>query len=90
MIRRIEFDTELDIKVPVPRKVRALVGINYKGENMYRVRAMEIKTKKLIFDKEIQYTCLKGNSRKNFSKMRDVALNAVESKPLNYARIDGK
>lgn len=88
MIRTIQFDTEINMKLPVPRKFRGLVGISYKGENTYRVRAMDIKTKELVFDKEIEYTAIKGNSRKNYSKLRDVALNAVESKPLNYARIE--
>lgn len=90
MIRTIQFDTELDIKIPVPIKCRGLVGMSYKGGNTYRVRAMNIKTKEMLVDKEIQYTAIKGNSRKNYSKLRDVALNAVEGRPLNYARVDEK
>lgn len=89
MIRRMEFDTEIEMRLPAPKKFRGLVGISYKGNNMYRVRAMEIKTKKMMFDKEIEFPTLKGNSRKNFSRVRDMALNAVESRPLNYARTEG-
>lgn len=89
MIRRIEFDTDLDIKRPIPMKIRGLVGISYKGENKYRIRAMNIKSREIIFDKEIEYTSIKGNSRKNYSKIRDIALNAIEGKQLNYAR-EGK
>ena len=44
------------------------------------------KLEKLIIDRE---EILKGNSRKNFSRVRDMALNAVESRPLNYARTEG-
>lgn len=90
MIRTIQFDTDIEMKVPVPMKFRGLVGISYKGENIYRVRAMNIKTKEMVFDKEIEYAAIKGNSRKNYSKLRDVALNAIESRPLNYARVDMK
>lgn len=89
MIRRLEFDTEIDMKIPVPRKFRGLVGVSYKGENNYRVRAMNIKTKEIIYDKIVEFTCLKGNSRKNYSRLRDMALNAIESRPLTYARTEG-
>lgn len=89
MIRKVEFDTEINMKLPAPKKFRGLIGISHKGGNNYRVRAMDIKTKNIEFDKIIEFTCLKGNSRKNFSRLRDMALNAVESKPLGYARLDG-
>lgn len=88
MIRIIQFDTEIDMKVPVPMKFRGLVEISYKGENSYRVRAMNIKKREVVVDKMIEYTAIKGNSRKNYSKLRDVALNAVEGRPLAYARTD--
>ena len=90
MIRRMEFDTDLEMRLPVPKSFRGLVGISYKGDNMYRVRAMEIKTKKIMFDKEVEFPTLKGNSRKNFSRVRDMALNVIESRPINYARVESK
>lgn len=86
MIRVIQFDSPVNMKIPAPMSFRALVEISYKGENKYRVRAMNIKTRKVEFDKMIEYTALQGNSRKNYSKLRDVALNAIESKPLGYSR----
>lgn len=89
MIRNVEFDVDIDMKLPARKKFRGLIGVSYKGGNNYRVRAMDIKTKTIEFDKIIEFTSLKGNSRKNFSRLRDMALNAVESKPLNYARMDG-
>lgn len=86
MIRVIQFDTYVSMSLPAPMRFRALVEISYKGENTYRVRAMNIKTRKVEFDKIIEYPVLQGNSRKNYSRLRDIALNAIESKPLGYSR----
>lgn len=86
MIRKIEFDMDIEMRVPVPKKFRGIIGVMYRGNNTYTVKAMDIKTKKIVFDKNVEFPGLQGNSRKNFSRIRDMALNAVESRPLNYAR----
>ena len=84
MLRTLEFDIEIT-KEPC-YKIKALVGIKYKGNNKYRIRAMDIKKRTMIYDKEIEYPCTNGNSRKSFAKLRDIALNAIEDKPLTAKR----
>ena len=40
MIRKIEFDMDIEMRVPVPKRFRGLIGVSYRGENTYRIRAM--------------------------------------------------
>lgn len=81
-LTRLHFDTEA--KVGETRQNRRIViQIAYIGKNNYHIKAKDVKTEKIWFDKNVEHPALKGNGRKTFVKIRDFALNAIEG--LDYS-----
>ena len=93
-LTRLHFDTDVEVGETIKRKKRAQVQLVYIGMNKYNVKAIDLAIKDLkspkaiICNKQIEYPALKGNGRKTYSKLRDIALNVIENKPLDYYRAE--
>ena len=85
-LTRLHFDTDVLIGTTIKQKTRVIVNLVYLGENKYHVKATNALTKRKICNREIDYPALKGNGRKSYAKLRDLALNVIEDRPLDYYR----
>lgn len=92
-LTRLHFDTEVEIGKTIRKKKRAQIQIIYLGMNKYHVKAIDLTDMSLIKDpkavicnKQVEYPSIKGNGRKTYARLRDLALNITEDRPLNYHR----
>lgn len=92
-LTRLHFDTEVEIGKTIRKKKRAQIQIIYLGMNKYHVKAIDLTDMNLIKDpkavicnKQVEYPAIKGNGRKTYARLRDLALNITEDRPLDYYR----
>lgn len=85
-LTRIHFDTIAEIGSTIKKKKRVKVELAYIGENTYNIKAIDLENNKIICNKRTNFTLLKGNSRKSFARLRDLALNIIEERPEHYYR----
>lgn len=69
------------------------IDIVYAGANKYMVKASDLGAINLgtmnndeVFKETIEHPYIKGNGRKSFAKLRDLAMNVVENKGYHCSR----
>lgn len=93
-LTRIHFDTDAEIGETIKKKKRVQIQLAYLGANIYNIKALDLSVKDLkdpkaiVCNRKVEFTVFKGNGRKAFSKLRDLALNVVENKPVDYYRAE--
>lgn len=94
-LTRLHFDTDVEVGQTIKKKKRAQIQIVYLGQNKYNIKAIDLTDMSLIKDpksvicnKQIEYPAIKGNGRKTYARLRDLALNVTENRPLDYYRKD--
>lgn len=93
-VTRIHFDTDVEIGETIRKKKRAQIQLAYLGLNKYNIKAVDLSAtdlkdpKAIICNKQVEFPMLKGNGRKSYARLRDLALNVVENRPLDYYRAE--
>ena len=93
-LTRLHFDTIAEIGKTVKKEKRVQIQLVYLGEDMYNIKAIDLThmdlkdPKAIILNKKVVYPAIKGNGRKAYAKLRDLALNITEKRPLDYYRKD--
>lgn len=91
-LSRIHFDTDAEIGTTIKKTKRVKIELVYLGQNIYNVKAIDLTAlnidseKAIICNKKVEFPSVKGNGRKSYAKLRDMALNVIENRPIDYWR----
>lgn len=93
-LTRLHFDTIVKIGQDIKKEKRVQIQLVYLGQNTYNIKAIDLTymdlkdPKAVICNKKVEYPAIKGNGRKAYAKLRDLALNVTENRSLGYRRED--
>ena len=93
-LTRLHFDTVALIGKKHKKEKRVQIQLVYLGQNTYNIKAIDLTHKNLkdpkavVCNKQIEYPSIRGNGRKAYAKLRDLALNVTENRALDYHRED--
>lgn len=92
-LTRLHFDTVAEIGQTIKKEKRVQIQLVYLGQNTYNVKAIDLTDMSLIKDpkavicnKKVEFPAIKGNGRKAYARLRDLALNVTENRTLDYYR----
>ena len=91
-LTRLHFDTVAEIGQTIKKEKRVQIQLVYLGENTYNIKAIDLThmdlkdPKAVVCNKKVIYPAIKGNARKSYARLRDLALNVTENRALDYCR----